>query len=372
MITRRRRYESAQRLLLRPGVELLLAGGGSYYDCDADGKRVSQRTADGFRQFVYQGPDMLKLQMERDESEETVAHYTMGAGLEAMRRDSASSFYHYNHLGTTLALTSADEAVTDTYRHDAWGVLLASTGSTVNPHTYVGRERYYRMPNAAMYHLGFRDYAQGLGRFTRVDPLPFDAGPRSLAMAYLRYSGSGPYVYVHNRPPMGADAIGLYAGEGPGGWPAPLKCAPVWWKEQCDWEYRTCMRYANTGFDWCMSVCGALVKAIDACELNCDRIYDGGRGSPWKKAGWIICRAACWAAPLALLGPVLGEIVAGAASCAVGCALGRGVWQLACLSARHQCMVYGFHNMPLLRPWPPEAGPEPPQVGPPDPWPTEM
>jgi hypothetical protein len=130
---------------------------------------VSQRTADGYRKFVYQGPDMLALQMERDESEATVAHYTMGAGLEAMRRDSASSFYHYNHLGTTLALTGADEAVTDTYRHDAWGVLLESTGSTVNPHTYVGRERYYRMPNAAMYHLGFRDYAQGLGRFVTVD-----------------------------------------------------------------------------------------------------------------------------------------------------------------------------------------------------------
>ena len=116
---------------------------------------------------------MLKLQLERDESEETVAHCTIGAGLEAMRRDT-SSFYHYNHLGTTLALTGADEAVSDTYRHDAWGVLLASTGSTVNPHTYVGRERYYRMPEAAMYHLGFRDYAQGLGRHQVRGPLSIE------------------------------------------------------------------------------------------------------------------------------------------------------------------------------------------------------
>ncbi|MEA3399786.1 MAG: hypothetical protein U9R79_00940 [Armatimonadota bacterium] len=93
---------------------------------------------------------MLKLQLERDESETTVGHYTMGDGLEAMRRDNESSFYHFNHLGTALALTGADGAVTDTYRHDAWGVLLESTGSTVNPHTYVGRERYYRMPKADM------------------------------------------------------------------------------------------------------------------------------------------------------------------------------------------------------------------------------
>jgi len=168
------------------------AAGSSYYQYDADSKRVSQRTADGFRQFVYRGPDMLKLQLERDESEETVAHYTMGAGLEAMRRE-ASSFYHYNHLGTTLALTGADEAVSDTYRLDAWGVLLASTGSTINPYTYVGQQRYYRMPRAAMYHLGLRDYLACIGRFLRPD--------RVGGEAYL-YSGAQPSVKVD---PYGLD-----------------------------------------------------------------------------------------------------------------------------------------------------------------------
>lgn len=61
------------------------AGGNSHYEYDADSKRVSQRTEEGFRQFVYRGPDMLALQMERDESEETVAQYTIGAGLEVFR-----------------------------------------------------------------------------------------------------------------------------------------------------------------------------------------------------------------------------------------------------------------------------------------------
>ncbi len=149
----------------------------SYYTYDADGKRRSERTVDGYLEFIYQGPDMLKLQMERDEEGETQVQYTMGNGLEAMRRDVGggvangdSSFYHYNHLGTTVALTNAAESVTDTYRHDAWGMQLARTGSTVNPHTYVGQQRYYRMPNASLYHLGFRDYAQEVGRFTTVDP----------------------------------------------------------------------------------------------------------------------------------------------------------------------------------------------------------
>jgi len=199
---------------------------------------VSQRTADGFRQFVYQGPDMLKLQLERDESEETVAHYTMGAGLEAMRREAESSSNHSNHrrprarpLGPTLALTGADEARIaegdrDTYRHDAWGVLLASTGSTVNPHTYVGQQRYYRMPNASMYHLGFRDYAQGLGRFTTVDPLSRITSVRQQVLQLIRPSsgvqmrvpplswlppwGVAKYGYGLNQPASFTDAGGLF------------------------------------------------------------------------------------------------------------------------------------------------------------------
>ncbi|MEA3402447.1 MAG: RHS repeat-associated core domain-containing protein [Armatimonadota bacterium] len=176
--------------------------GHSYYSYDADSKRVDQRTPDGFREFVYQGPDMLKLQLERDESETTVAHYTMGDGLEAMRRDNESSFYHFNHLGTAIALTGADEAVTDTYRHDAWGVLLESTGATVNPHTYVGRERYYRMPNAAMYHLGLRDYAQGSGRLLTQDPL--EQAER--------------FAYSANRPTTFTDPSGQWGCD-------PLACA---------------------------------------------------------------------------------------------------------------------------------------------------
>ena len=112
---------------------------------------------------------MLALQLERNEAGTTQAHYTIGQGLELVRRSGVSHFYHYNHLGTTIALTASNQFVSDTYEHDAWGELLASTGSTVNPHTYVGRERYYRMANADLYHLGFRDYAQALGRFMTVD-----------------------------------------------------------------------------------------------------------------------------------------------------------------------------------------------------------
>ncbi len=96
-------------------------------------------------------------------------------------------------------MTGANEAVTDTYRHDAWGVLLERTGSTLNPHTYVGRERYYRMPEAEMYHLGFRDYAQGIGRFMTVDP------------DIEREGNHRGYYYSDARPVILLDPSGLQA-----------------------------------------------------------------------------------------------------------------------------------------------------------------
>ena len=75
------------------------AGGGhSDHTYDGDFKRVSQRTADGYTGFVYQGPDMLALQLERNEAGTTQAHYTIGRGLELVRRSGTSHFYHYNHL----------------------------------------------------------------------------------------------------------------------------------------------------------------------------------------------------------------------------------------------------------------------------------
>ena len=86
---------------------------------------------------------MLKLFQEKDVVGQTVAQYTMGMGLESMRRGEASSFYHYDALGSTQALTDGAEEVTDTYRFNAWGEVLGQTGTTANPHTYVGRNRCY-------------------------------------------------------------------------------------------------------------------------------------------------------------------------------------------------------------------------------------
>ncbi|MEN6642080.1 MAG: RHS repeat-associated core domain-containing protein [Armatimonadia bacterium] len=166
---------------------------------DADGKRVTKEDAAGFTRFIYQGPDMLALLQERDEAGNVVAHYTMGEGLEAMRRSEESRFYHYDWLGSTFELTDAAAAVTDEYLYDAWGNALAASGATLNPHRYVGRERYYTESESSLQQLALRSYRASSASFLSTDPLPI----RSARSSYAYASGS-PARFID---PSGAQSV---------------------------------------------------------------------------------------------------------------------------------------------------------------------
>jgi RHS repeat-associated protein len=106
-----------------------------------------------------------------------------------------SSFYHYDALGSTSDLTDASQTVTDTYRYNAWGEILARTGTTANPYTYAGNWRYYYSPDAVLYLLGLRYYAHGMGRFLTVDPAE---------------AGANWYVYAQNAATRATDPSGLW------------------------------------------------------------------------------------------------------------------------------------------------------------------
>jgi RHS repeat-associated protein len=99
----------------------------------------------------------------------------------------------YDGLGSTRQLIKqSDQTVTDTYQYEAFGNLLASTGTTPNPYRYVGSLGYYQT-GASLQHLGARYYMPESGRFAARDPLP----------------GASVYAYVRNSPVAAVDASGL-------------------------------------------------------------------------------------------------------------------------------------------------------------------
>jgi RHS repeat-associated protein len=154
----------------------------SFHEYNADGLRTKKTTPNGTTQFVY---DSATLIAELDGNGNLVAVYTHGATeLISQRRGMVSHFYHFDGLGSTMELTDANEAVTDTCRYDAWSNVLSATGTTVNPYRYVGSLGYYFDNGSGLHLLTHRYLDTAVGRFITMDP--------------VRRRGSR-YVYVENR-----------------------------------------------------------------------------------------------------------------------------------------------------------------------------
>ena len=146
--------------------------------------------------------------MELNAAGATAARYTLapfGYGdLVSQRRWGVSSFYHFDALGTTRRVTAADESTQLTYVRDAFGVGIASTGTTTNRFRYLGKLGYVQEDTLAGALLRRRYYQYEIGRFVSRDP--------------LRDPGRSEYGYVLNAPTVGTDAGGEHVKDGHGYW----------------------------------------------------------------------------------------------------------------------------------------------------------
>jgi RHS repeat-associated protein len=136
---------------------------------------------------------------ELDGDGNVVAGYVYGDDLIRMRRDGQNAYYHYDGNHSTRFLTDAAGAVTDTYAYDAFGNLVAGSGSTVNYYLFSGQQYD---PNLGFYYLRARYYQPSSGRFLSMDPYMGNIyDPISLHK----------YLYAHNNPVNLHDPTGLFA-----------------------------------------------------------------------------------------------------------------------------------------------------------------
>ena len=82
-------------------------------------------------------------------------------------RNGITSYFHYDGRGDTVALTDDAGDVTDTKEYDAWGNVIASTGSTVTPYQFGGRHGY-ETGNADVY-VRDRDFHPVIARWTSAN-----------------------------------------------------------------------------------------------------------------------------------------------------------------------------------------------------------
>src|SRR5205814_4339883 len=127
---------------------------------------------------------------------------TYAYGLQRIRKNQLSGstwtprFYGYDGHGNVRLLTSSTHSVTDTYQYDAFGRLIAFTGSTPNNYLYSGEQND---PNTGLYYLRARYYQNATGRLWSRDPVE---GKFCCGLSW------NPYIYVRDDPVNAIDPTG--------------------------------------------------------------------------------------------------------------------------------------------------------------------
>ena len=165
----------------------------NYFEYGADGVRQSKRDTTSAVQFIYDGFNVI--QEINKVTGQTSAQYFHGPrGMFKQRRSNQDHWHLLDGLGSTIALTDAQQTVTDTYAYEAFGNKVATTGTAVNPYKYVTGSGYYTDHESDLTLLTLRYYDPDLGRFITRDPA--SVGPNL-------------YMYVNNNPLKYVDPTGL-------------------------------------------------------------------------------------------------------------------------------------------------------------------
>ena len=139
---------------------------------------------------------------EKTEGGAFVRHYVWTPGGRLLYAIDAASedpvFYHFDRIGSTLALSDHTGAVADTYAYGPYGEPLARTGTSTQPFTYVGA--YGVRAEGALHQMRARYYDPSTARFLSPDPIwPSLAKPKRL----------NPYEYAAQSPGEFIDPRGL-------------------------------------------------------------------------------------------------------------------------------------------------------------------
>ena len=182
-------YDAQHRLAsgLRNGTNLVC-------QYDGFGRRVQTETGGHVRKFHYD--HRRRLLFETDAANVVTAQYVWrNVALVAMwAAGKGWHFYHFDALGSTLALTDEQDRISALYRYLPYGMPANGYARVPNPFTFVGR--YGVVDDGdGLYLMGARHYDARAGRFLQRDPIGF-AGGWNL------------YTYADNNPVTRIDPSG--------------------------------------------------------------------------------------------------------------------------------------------------------------------
>ncbi len=164
----------------------------TYFTYNYRGVRTSKIEDDVITQFIVDENTNYAQVLEEVEGGTSLVKYSYGHDLLNQERAGVFSYYHYDGLGSTRALSDDSADITDTYDYSAFGDSLNQTGNTLNSYLFTG-EQFDNTLN--QYYLRARYYDQNVGRFTQMDSWAgFNSQPITLNK-YL-YANADPVIHV--------------------------------------------------------------------------------------------------------------------------------------------------------------------------------
>lgn len=170
------------------------------YSYDALGRRVQKVVNGATTKYLYDGSEVVE---HRDAADLVTATFIVGNDApEVAMIDPGSGlppqpyYYHYNTLGSLVALTDDSARVVERYEYDAFGnpsifdsayTPIPASAHNVNP--LYGGETFDM--ESALYQTGARHYNPQLGRFMQQDPSSLMGNTPDLRNGYS-YMGNNP------------------------------------------------------------------------------------------------------------------------------------------------------------------------------------
>jgi len=103
-------------------------------------------------------------------------------------------YYHYDGIGSTVAMSDSSGNMVNKYSYDEFGNLINAEETITNPFLYVGQYGVMEEENGLLY-MRARYYDPEVGRFINKDPIGF-------------WGGINFYTYVQNNPVNNIDPDG--------------------------------------------------------------------------------------------------------------------------------------------------------------------
>ena len=178
---------------------------------DGDGKRAAKIVGGVTTKYLVDdlNPTGYSQVVEEIVNGSVERAYTYGNSLlgqnQLLSGNWTASFYGHDGHGSVRFLTDSAGGITDTDDYDAFGNLVASTGTTPNNYLYSGEQFD---SDLGIYYLRARYYHQQRGRFMSSDPYPGHTCEPTTLHRYLYVSGDP----INRRDPSGMLELAEYSG----------------------------------------------------------------------------------------------------------------------------------------------------------------